>query len=154
VVDLLQRMTLEEKVGQMLQLDARGDVNDLVSNKLVGSLLHTSPKRIVEARKLVLSTRLQIPLLMADDCIQVTRSGPEPLFFHAAGHGKHLGPGFGGKGARATAVEVPSTGRHWTFSPVLCISTDLRRARVNDTFGEDPHLIGALGKAMIRGYQG
>ncbi len=56
--------------------------------------------------------------------------------------------------ARATAVEVASTGVHWTFSPVLCIARDLRWGRVGETFGEDPHLIGELAAAMVRGYQG
>jgi beta-glucosidase len=55
---------------------------------------------------------------------------------------------------RATAIEVATTGIHWTFSPVLCISRDLRWGRVSETFGEDPYLIGELGAAMIRGYQG
>jgi tetratricopeptide (TPR) repeat protein len=56
--------------------------------------------------------------------------------------------------ARATAVEASATGVHWTFSPVLCIARDLRWGRVDETFGEDPFLIGELGSAMIRGYQG
>ncbi|OZB47176.1 MAG: beta-glucosidase, partial [Cellulomonas sp. 14-74-6] len=56
--------------------------------------------------------------------------------------------------ARATAVEVAATGIHWTFSPVLCIARDLRWGRVDETFGEDPFLIGELASAMVRGYQG
>lgn len=155
VEDLLGRMTLEEKVGQMLQLDARGDLEDLVLGKLAGSLLHASPERIVEARKLVLTTRLQIPLLMADDCIHGHSFWPGATIFPTQlGMASTWDPGLVEQGARATAVEVASTGLHWTFSPVLCISRDLRWGRVNETFGEDPHLIGALGKAMIRGYQG
>jgi beta-glucosidase len=58
------------------------------------------------------------------------------------------------RAARVTAVEVAATGIHWTFSPVLCITRDLRWGRVNETFGEDPYLIGELGAAMVRGYQG
>ncbi len=56
--------------------------------------------------------------------------------------------------ARVTAVEVSATGIHWTFSPILCIARDLRWGRVDETFGEDPYLIGELGAAMVRGYQG
>jgi beta-glucosidase len=56
--------------------------------------------------------------------------------------------------ARATAVEVSATGIHWTFAPVLCIARDPRWGRVGETFGEDPVLIGELGAAMVRGYQG
>ena len=155
VDDLLGRMTLEEKVGQMLQLDARGNIKDLVLGKLAGSLLHASPERIMEARKLLLTTRLQIPLLMADDCIHGHSFWPGATIFPTQlGMASTWDPALVEKGARATAVEVASTGLHWTFSPVLCISRDLRWGRVNETFGEDPHLIGALGKAMIRGYQG
>jgi len=155
VADLLSRMTLEEKVGQMLQLDARGNLEELVLEKRAGSLLHASPERIVEARKLVLTTRLQIPLLMADDCIHGHSFWPGATIFPTQlGMASTWDPTLVERGARATAVEVASTGLHWTFSPVLCISRDLRWGRVNETFGEDPHLIGALGKAMIRGYQG
>ena len=51
-------------------------------------------------------------------------------------------------------VEVAATGIHWIFSPVLCIARDLRWGRVDETFGEDPYLIGELASAMVRGYQG
>jgi beta-glucosidase len=155
VEDLLSRMTLAEKVGQMLQLDARGELDDLVTGKLVGSLLHASPERILEARQLALTTRMQIPLLMADDCIHGHSFWPGATIFPTQlAMASTWDPQLVQAGARATAVEVASTGLHWTFSPVLCISRDLRWGRVNETFGEDPHLIGALGKAMIRGYQG
>ena len=155
VADLLQRMTLAEKVGQMLQLDARGDLADLVGGKLVGSLLHASPERIIEARDLLQRTRLRIPLLMADDCIHGHSFWPGATIFPtqlamACTWDTHLVQ----RGARTTAVEVAATGLHWTFSPVLCIARDPRWGRVNETFGEDPYLIGELGAAMIRGYQG
>src|SRR5512136_48280 len=55
---------------------------------------------------------------------------------------------------RVTAEEMAPTGIHWTFSPVLCLTRDLRWGRTDETFGEDPYLIGELGAAMIRGYQG
>ncbi len=53
-----------------------------------------------------------------------------------------------------TAEEMAPTGIHWTFSPVLCLTRDLRWGRTGETFGEDPYLIGELGAALIRGYQG
>ena len=155
VQDLLTRMTLAEKVGQMLQLDARGDLDDLVRGKLGGSLLHASPKRMIEASELVSTTRLQIPLLMADDCIHGHSfwSGAT-IFPTQLGMACTWDPELIERGARAAAVEIAATGLHWTFSPVLCIARDLRWGRVNETFGEDPHLIGEFGTAMIRGYQG
>ena len=155
VDDLLARMTLAEKVGQMLQLDARGDVTELVHGKLAGSLLHTSPEQMHQAAALVQQTRLRIPLLMADDCIHGHSFWPGATIFPSQlGMACTWDPDLVQRGARAAAVEIAATGLHWTFSPVLCIARDLRWGRVNETFGEDPHLIGELGTAMIRGYQG
>ena len=153
--DLLGRMTLPEKVGQMLQLDARGDLTDIVHGKLAGSILHTSPERMHEAIELASQTRLGIPLLTADDCIHGHSFWPGATIFptQLAMAGSRA-PDLVERAARATAVEVAATGVHWTFSPVLCITRDLRWGRVGETFGEDPHLIGELGAAMVRGYQG
>ncbi|MCU1535925.1 MAG: putative glycosyl hydrolase [Humibacillus sp.] len=153
--DLLARMTLPEKVGQMLQLDARGDLEDIVNTKLAGSILHASPEHLVAAVELAAQTRLGIPLLTADDCIHGHSFWPGATIFPTQlGMACSWDPGLVERAARATAVEVSATGIHWTFSPVLCITRDLRWGRVGETFGEDPHLIGDLGAAMIRGYQG
>ncbi|MGW5065190.1 exo-beta-d-1,3/1,6-glucosidase [Streptomyces cyaneofuscatus] len=155
VADLLGRMTLPEKVGQMLQLNAKEGVRHLVEELHAGSILHASPERVLEAAALTEKTRLRIPLLVAEDCIHG----------HSFWEGATIYPTQLGMAAtwdtdlveriaRATAVEVAATGVHWTFSPVLCITRDLRWGRVSETFGEDPFLIGELGSAMVRGYQG
>ncbi|GAT74591.1 glycoside hydrolase family 3 domain-containing protein [Microbacterium sp. HM58-2] len=155
VADLLSRMTVEEKVGQMMQLDARGDLEDQVLGVHVGSILHTSPERIVRAQELTAQTRLGIPLLVGEDCIhghsfwEGATIYPTQLGMAASWDAELIE-----RVARATAVEVSSTGVHWTFSPVLCIARDLRWGRVGETFGEDPFLIGELASAMVRGYQG
>ncbi len=155
VEDLLARMTLAEKVGQMLQLDARGDIDDIVSVKKVGSILHASPETMLVAVELAAKTRLGIPLLTADDCIHGHSFWPGATIFPTQlAMACSWDPELVERAARATAVEVASTGIHWTFSPVLCIARDLRWGRVNETFGEDPFLIGELGAAMVRGYQG
>ncbi len=153
--DLLGRMTVPEKVGQMMQLDAnRADLDDLITTKLVGSLLHIGD-RMRTAIDLADRTRLGIPLLTADDCIHGHSFWPGATIF-----GTQLAmagswdTGLLERAARAAAVEIAATGIHWTFSPVLCIARDLRWGRVDETFGEDPVLIGELGAAMIRGYQG
>ncbi|WP_182049417.1 exo-beta-d-1,3/1,6-glucosidase [Changpingibacter yushuensis] len=155
VEDLMARMTVEEKVGQMLQLDARGDVEDEVLNKLAGSLLHTSPEKVFQAAKLTAQTRLGIPLLIADDCIHGHSfwSGAT-IFPTQLAMAASWDPELIERVGRATAVEVAATGIHWTFSPVLCIARDLRWGRINETFGEDPLLIGDLATALARGYQG
>ncbi|HQD23209.1 MAG TPA: glycoside hydrolase family 3 N-terminal domain-containing protein, partial [Arachnia sp.] len=69
VADLLGRMTTEEKVGQMMQLDAREDLDDQVLRVHVGSILHTSPERVLRAHDLTEQTRLRIPLIVGEDCI-------------------------------------------------------------------------------------
>ena len=155
VEDLLGRMTLPEKVGQMLQLDAQGDLADLVSTKVVGSLLHASPERMVAAIDMAARTRLGIPLLMADDAIHGHSFWPGATIFPTQlAMACSWDTGLVERMARASAVEIAATGLHWTFSPVLCITRDLRWGRVGETFGEDPFLIGELGVAMVRGYQG
>jgi beta-glucosidase len=155
VRDLLARMTPEEKVGQMLQLDAQGDLEDHVLVRLAGSILHTSPTSLAAAHALVARTRLRIPLLVGEDCIHGHSffSGAT-IFPTQLGMAATWSPDLVEKAARVTAVEAAATGVHWTFSPVLCIARDLRWGRVDETFGEDPHLIGELGAAMVRGYQG
>src|SRR3954454_19840998 len=155
VEDLLARMTLPEKVGQMMQLDARNDVKEIVSEKLAGSILHTSPAKMLEAIDLVARTRLQIPLLTAEDCIHGHSFWPGATIFPTQlAMAATWDPALLERVARVTALEVAATGIHQTFSPVLCIARDLRWGRTDETFGEEPFLIGELGSAMIRGYQG
>lgn len=155
VADLLGRMTVEEKVGQMLQLDARDGVREHILDKHVGSILHTSPERVREAHDLTAQTRLRIPLLVGEDVIhghsfyEGATIYPTQLGMAASWDAELIE-----RMARATAVEASATGMHWTFSPVLCIARDLRWGRVDETFGEDPFLIGELASAMVRGYQG
>lgn len=155
VADLLARMTLPEKVGQMLQLDAQGDIRHLVEDLHAGSILHASPEVVLRAHELTAGTRLRIPLLVAEDAIhghsfwRGATIFPTQLAMAAT-----WDPALVERVARITAVEVAATGIHWTFSPVLCIARDLRWGRVDETFGEDPLLIGELASAMVRGYQG
>ena len=155
VADLISRMTLAEKVGQMMQLNAKHGVDDLISAYHVGSILHQSPEVLKHAHDVVDNTRLRIPLLIAEDCIHGHSFFEGATIFPtqlgmAASWDRELVERI----ARATAVEVATTGIHWTFSPVLCITRDLRWGRVSETFGEDPHLIGELASAMVAGYQG
>ncbi len=155
VADLLGRMTVEEKIGQMLQLDARDDLDDHVLRRHVGSILHTSPERIHRAHELTSRTRLRIPLLVAEDCIHGHSFWPGATIYPTQlGMAASWDPALLERVARASAEEVAVTGIHWTFSPVLCVARDLRWGRVNETFGEDPFLIGELASAMVRGYQG
>ncbi|BCL17344.1 exo-beta-d-1,3/1,6-glucosidase [Micromonospora sagamiensis] len=155
VTDLLARMTVPEKVGQMLQLSAQDGVRDLVERMHVGSILHASPERVVEAVDLAARSRLGIPLLVAEDCIHGHSFWAGATIYPTQlGMAATWDPSLAERVARATAVEAAATGVHWTFSPVLCIARDLRWGRVDETFGEDPFLIGEFASAMVRGYQG
>ncbi|MGO1384093.1 MAG: glycoside hydrolase family 3 N-terminal domain-containing protein [Arachnia sp.] len=155
VSDLLGRMTLSEKIGQMMQVDARGDLDEFVRKRVVGSILHSSPPRILEAHALTQHTRLRIPLLVGEDCIHGHSFWPGATIFPTQlGMAASFNPEMVRQVARATAIEVAATGTHWTFSPVLCVARDLRWGRVNETFGEDLHLIAELAVAMVEGYQG
>lgn len=157
IADLLGRMTLEEKVGQMMQLDARsGDLDDLIVNKHVGSILHTSPSDLPKAVETVNSkTRLGIPLVIGDDCIHGYSFWPGATIFpEQLGMATTWDSEKVQAAGRATAEEVSTTGVHWTFSPVLCIARDTRWGRVGETFGEDPYLIGEMASSIVKGYQG
>jgi len=155
VADLLARMTLAEKVGQMMQLSAPDGLKEQVLEKHVGSILHPTPELVAEAHDLTEQTRLRIPLLVGEDAIHGhSFCDGATIFPTQLGMAATWSPGLVERMARATAVEAAATGLHWTFSPVLCVARDLRWGRVNETFGEDPFLIGELGSAAVRGYQG
>jgi len=155
VDDLVARMTLAEKVGQMMQLPGNHGVESPIHDFHVGSMLHMSPEHLVQAGALAEQTRLRIPILIGEDCIHGHSFFEGATIFPTQlGLAASFDPDLLERVGRATAVEVATTGIHWTFSPVLCITRDLRWGRVSETFGEDPHLIGELAAAMIRGYQG
>ena len=155
VADLVDRMTLPEKVGQMMQFDAREDIEYSVLSRFAGSILHASPAKVLHAAELTRETRLRIPLIVGEDCIHGHSFWEGATIFPTQlGMAATWDAELVERVARATAVEVAATGIHWTFSPVLCIARDLRWGRIDETFGEDPHLIGELGAAMVRGYQG
>lgn len=157
--DLLSRMTLEEKIGQMIQIPytlvSAREAEKWVTEKYAGSFLHVLGEDAQELQELASNTRLGIPLIFGIDAIH--------------GHGLHNGatifpsqlamscswnPELICQAGRVTAREVAADGLHWTFSPVLCIGRDLRWGRIDETFGEDPYLIGEMAAAIIRGYQG
>ncbi|MGE5678565.1 MAG: glycoside hydrolase family 3 N-terminal domain-containing protein [Pseudomonadota bacterium] len=153
--DLLPRMTIEEKIGQMCQVDGRADPETWISERHIGSFLHVTGEEPLRLQRLAAVTRLGIPLLFGIDAVHghAFQSGatvfPSPL-----GMSSGWDPELVARVAEITAKEVVLTGLHWTFSPLLCIGRDTRWGRIDETFGEDPYLIGVLASAMIRGYQG
>ena len=155
VADLVSRMTLEEKVGQLLMLDARGEDLSFVNTRQPGALLHILGAKIGRAMDLAAKNRLGIPLLIGEDGIhghsfwKGANIFPTQLAMAAS-----WSPELLERVGRVTAEEMAPTGIHETFSPVLCLTRDIRWGRTGETFGEDPYLIGELGAALIRGYQG
>ncbi|MBN8527137.1 MAG: beta-glucosidase, partial [Planctomycetes bacterium] len=157
VEDLLGRMTLEEKVGQLMQYDGRQDgVAELAAAGKVGSILCVLGEAQVTApAKAALGSRLGIPLLVGIDAIHGHSSWYNATIFPTQLALSHSwDEGICERVARATAVEMGSTGAHWNFAPLFCLPRDLRWGRTGETSGEDGLLIGRLGAAMVRGLQG
>jgi len=156
IEDLLGRMTPEEKVGQTLQLFGKiPDIADWVRDRHLGSVLGLLREDTIALQETALASRLGIPLLFGIDAIHGhSFDAGATIFPSQLGMSCSWDEGLIEEAARVTAIEASCTGVHWTFSPVFCLPRDLRWGRVNETFGEDPMLIGRFGAAMVRGYQG
>lgn len=155
VEDLLGRMTLEEKVGQMCQLDGRVNLEQEFQEKHPGSLLQILGEDCKKAIELARGSRLGIPLLLGVDAIHGHSFWPGATIFPTQlGISSSWNAELIEEMGCVTAREMRNTGVAWTFSPVLCIARDLRWGRVGETFGEDPLLIGDFATALIRGLQG
>lgn len=153
--ELLSKMTLEEKVGQMNQLNFDALTDDLVGNLKVGnvgSLLNvTDPEMVNQVQRIVMNeSRVPIPLIIGRDVIH----GFKTIFPIPLGQAASFSPEVVEEGARVAAAEARSTGVTWTFAPMLDISRDARWGRIAESLGEDPYLTGKLGAAMVRGFQG
>lgn len=154
IEDLLSRMTIEEKIGQLMMPSGRGDFEKTIRERCPGSMLNIL-ENAEHAIELSLQTRLGIPLLVAEDCIHGHSFWKDATIFPTQlAMACSWNPELVESVARVAGREIAATGVHWTFSPVLCLTRDLRWGRVGETFGEDPYLDGKLGAAMIRGYHG
>lgn len=155
VADLVGRMTLEEKVGQLMMWDARGEDLSFINTRQPGSILHILGAKVGRAMDLAARNRLGIPLLVGEDGIHGHSFWKGSTIFPTElGLAGSWNPELIEQVGRVTAEEMAPTGIHWTFSPVLCLTRDLRWGRTGETFGEDPYLIGEFGAALIRGFQG
>lgn len=156
VENLLDLMTLEEKIGQMMQLPAvADDYKNYIDDYKIGSYLHALREKIPlleEHNKK--QSRLQIPLIFGIDAIHGhcfddnTTVFPTQLAMACSWNAELLK-----RVGQITANEAYACGLHWTFSPVLCIGRDPRWGRTDETFGEDPLLISTLAAAFTSGYQ-
>lgn len=159
--NLMKRMTLEEKIGQ-LNLPAAGDIttgqakSSDISAKIqrgeVGGLFNLKGvAKIQDVQKLAVeNSRLGIPLLFGMDVIHGYETMfPIPLGLSCTWDLKAIE-----ESARIAAIEASADGISWTFSPMVDISRDPRWGRVSEGSGEDPFLGSLIAKAMVYGYQG
>jgi len=159
VEELLQQMTPEEKIAQMMQVpySVVGREESLKWAKLgAGSFLHVLGDDAREVQRVAMeNSRLGIPVIFGIDAIHGHGLKHEATIFPSQLTAAcSWDPAIVEEMGRVTAREVASDGLHWTFSPVLCLGRDTRWGRVNETFGEDPYLAGELGYAIVKGYQG
>ncbi|MCC8187745.1 MAG: beta-glucosidase BglX [Bacteroides sp.] len=159
--DLMSRMTLEEKIGQ-LNLPVTGeivtgqaqssDIAGKITRGEVGGLFNLKGVgRIRDVQKLAIEkSRLGIPLIFGMDVIH----GYETIFPIPLGMSCTWDMKAVEESARIGATEASADGISWTFSPMLDISRDPRWGRVSEGNGEDPYLAAEIARAMIRGYQG
>ncbi len=159
--DLLKRMTLEEKIGQ-LNLPVTGEIttgqakSSDIATKIkrgeVGGLFNLKGvDKIRDVQRLAVeNSRLGIPLLFGMDVIH----GYETIFPIPLGLSCTWDIPAIEESARIAAVEASADGISWTFSPMVDISRDPRWGRVSEGSGEDPFLGALIARAMVRGYQG
>ena len=155
VDQLLSRMTLAEKIGQMNQVSAGGEVAnyaDALRKGQIGSILNeVDPVKVNEFQRIcVEESRLGIPLLVGRDVIH----GFHTVFPIPLGLASTFDPALVEAGARVASVEATGQGVRWTFSPMLDIARDPRWGRIAEGSGEDTWLDTRMAEAMVRGYQG
>ena len=152
---LLAQMTLAEKIGQMNQVSAGGEVAnyaEALRGGQIGSILNeVDPVKINEFQRIAVEeSRLGIPLLVGRDVIH----GFHTVFPIPLGLAATFDPALVEEGARIAALEATAQGVRWTFSPMLDIARDPRWGRIAEGSGEDTWLDARMGEAMVRGYQG
>ena len=152
---ILSQMTLAEKIGQMNQVSAGGDVTnyaEALRKGQIGSILNeVDPEKINEYQRICIEeSRLGIPLLVARDIIH----GFHTIFPIPLGLAASFDPDLVEQGARTAALEGSAQGIRWTFSPMLDIARDPRWGRMAEGSGEDTFLDTKMAEAMVRGYQG
>lgn len=166
VSSLLGRMTLDEKIGQMTQVDKRAIEPSDVTRFFLGSVLsgggsNPTPnnpqnwaKMVSRLQEAALKTRLGIPLVYGVDAVHGhSNVVGATIFPHNIGLGASRDPDLVERVARATALEMCATGVYWNFAPCVAVPQDIRWGRTYEGFSEDPDLVTDLGSAYTRGLQ-
>ena len=166
--NLVAEMTLDEKIGQMTQVDHRYlEQKSDIKNYYLGSLLSgggstpdtNNPRSWVrmynEYQDFALETRLGIPLIYGIDAVHGHNNVyGATIFPHNIGLGCSNDEELVQKISEATAREIRATGLDWTFAPCLAVSQDERWGRTFESYSEDTEIVTRLGIASIKGYQG
>ena len=166
---LLSKMTLDEKIGQMLQVDMNGLENKSdVQKYYLGSVLSggdsdpspdNSPASWLNAanqyESWALKTRLKIPLIYGIDAVHGHNNVNGAVIFpHNIGLGAAHNPKLVQQAEHITALEVAGTGIRWAFAPCIAVAQDERWGRTYVSFGESPELVSVLGASAVQGFQG
>ncbi len=167
VLDLLSYMTLEEKIGQMTQVDRQflesdNDINAYYLGSLLSGGGSTPPKNYPRSwaemydgyQKIALSTRLSIPIMYGIDAVHGHNNViGATIFPHHIGLGCTNNPQLIEDVYRATAEEIAATGIDWDFAPCLAVPRDERWGRTYEGFGETPDIVKKMAAAAVRGLQ-
>ena len=164
---LLAQMSLDEKIGQMVQVDMAGlhDKTD-IQKYFIGSMLsggNSDPadnlpqawlQAVSDYQSYALKTRLKIPLLYGIDAVHGHNNIDGAVIFpHDIGIGATHDLKLAGQAARVTAEEVAGTGINWAFGPCVAVAEDIRWGRIYESFSDNPKLVSMLGVAEVRGLQ-
>jgi beta-glucosidase len=155
---LLAQMTLEEKLGQLQQLDGEGNGNfrpehlELIRKGLLGSTLNVrGAQRTNQVQRVAMNeSRLKIPVLFGFDVIH----GYRTIFPIPLGEASSWDPSLAERSTAVAAQEANNAGVRWTFAPMVDIARDPRWGRISEGAGEDPYLGAAFARARVRGFQG
>lgn len=146
---------LNKDAFAMYGLSESDIIQEIIDGK-IGSFLHVlEPEEVNYLQEFTLRSRLKIPLIIGIDAIhgnamvRGTTVYPSPISIAAT-----FNNDFAYDVAKQSAREMRATGSHWTFMPNIDVARDPRWGRVGETFGEDPFMVGEMGKAMINGFQG
>ncbi|OOG78150.1 beta-glucosidase BglX [Flavobacterium sp. A45] len=155
IEEVLSKMTLRQKIGQMNQINGRNPSDKLfeqIRSGEVGSMLNVgSPELVNQLQKIAKEeSKTGIPLVIARDVIH----GFKTMFPIPLGQAASFNPIIVEEGARIAAREASEKGIRWTFAPMMDISRDPRWGRIAESFGEDTFLAEIMAKAMVRGFQG
>jgi len=168
VRDLLSRMTLDEKIGQMVQADLGAVTNAAdVQKYALGAMLsggNSKPpennpatwlKTVNEYESWALKSRLKIPLLYGIDAVHGHNDVVGTVIFpHNIGLGATRDPALVERAERVTALEMAGTGIRWSFAPCIAVAQDERWGRTYESFGQSPELVSVMAAAAVKGFQG